>query len=87
MVALLVLRHAPAHALTFDDRGEIRLGLRAYVAARVGTKTIGDRTTRSTSRVSGAGHLRQNRFFLQLSYDHDLTRMVKESWGLLARSA
>ena len=28
--------------------------------------------------------MRQNRYFLQLSYDHDLTRLVKNSWGLLA---
>jgi hypothetical protein len=28
--------------------------------------------------------MRQNRYFLQLSWDHDLTRLVKRSWGLIA---
>ena len=85
LVALLVLIGTrPALALTFDDRGEMRLGLRAYNAVRVGTETIGDSNNPLNYPVSGAGHLRQDRFFLQISYDHDLTRLVHESMGLLA---
>src|SRR5262249_1053801 len=71
-------------ALTMDERGEIRLGLRGYTAVRVGTERIGDSDNPLNYPVSGAGHLRQNRYFLQLSYDHDLTRLAKQSYGLLA---
>ena len=55
LVALLVLIGTrPALALTFDDRGEMRLGLRAYTAVRVGTETIGDsRQPAQLSRVRG----------------------------------
>ena len=84
VVAGLTLGALSAHAINIDSRGEVRLGLRSYVAARVGTNTIGSENNPLNWPRSGAGHLRQNRFFVQLSYDHDLTRMVKESWGLLA---
>jgi hypothetical protein len=85
LVALAVLIGTrSAFALTFDDRGEMRLGLRAYNAVRVGTETIGNSDNPLNYPVSGAGHLRQDRFFLQLEYDHDLTRLVHESVGLLA---
>ncbi len=84
VVAGLTLGALSAHAINIDHRGEVRLGLRSYVAARVGTNTIGSENNPLNWPRSGAGHLRQNRFFVQLSYDHDLTRMVKESWGLLA---
>ena len=73
-----------ALALSLDERGEIRLGMRAYTAVRVGSERIGDDQNPLNWPVSGAGHLRQNRYFLQLSYDHDLTRLVKHSWGLIA---
>jgi hypothetical protein len=73
-----------ALALTLDERGEIRLGLRGYTAVRVGSERIGDSDNPLNYPVSGAGHLRQNRYFLQLSYDHDLTRLAKQSFGLLA---
>jgi Protein of unknown function (DUF1302) len=73
-----------ALALSLDERGEIRLGLRGYTAVRVGSERIGDSDNPLNYPVSGAGHLRQNRYFLQLSYDHDLTRLAKQSLGLLA---
>src|SRR4029453_8646386 len=73
-----------ALALSIDERGEMRLGMRAYPAVRLGTERIGGSDNPLNYPVSGAGHLRQNRYFLQLSWDHDLTRMVKHSWGLIA---
>jgi hypothetical protein len=73
-----------AFALTLDDRGEMRLGLRAYTAVRVGTNTIGDAEDPLNYPVSGSGHLRQDRFFLQIHFDHDLTRLASQSRGLLA---
>ena len=85
LAALAVLSSTrPIFALSIDDRGEMRLGLRAYMAYRVGTNTIGDSDDPLNYPVSGTGHLRQNRFFLQLHWDHDLTRLAKQSWGLLA---
>ena len=41
----------PARALTLDDRGEMRLGLRAYTAARIGTEKMAAATTRSAFRT------------------------------------
>jgi hypothetical protein len=73
-----------ALALSIDEQGEMRLGMRAYTAVRLGTERIGGSDNPLNYPVSGAGHLRQNRYFLQLSWDHDLTRMVKHSWGLIA---
>ena len=85
VTALAVLSGTRAAvALTLDDQGEMRLGLRAYTAVRVGTNEIGDSTDPLNYPVSGAGHLRQNRFFLQIHWDHDLTRLATQSWGLLA---
>jgi len=73
-----------ALALSLDGRGEMRLGMRAYTAVRIGTNRIGAEDNPLNYPVSGVGHLRQNRYFLQLSWDHDMTRMVHESYGLLA---
>jgi hypothetical protein len=84
VVAVLACGARAALAISIDPRGEVRLGLRSYVAARVGTQRIGGDSNPLNWPESGAGHLRQNRYFVQLSYDHDLTRLVKESWGLLA---
>ena len=39
--ASAALLASPAHALMLDDRGEMRLGLRAYTAVRVGTEEMG----------------------------------------------
>src|SRR5262245_32598988 len=73
-----------ALALSIDDRGDMRLGMRAYTAVRIGSERIGNDDNPLNWPVSGAGHVRQNRYFLQLSWDHDLTQAVSTSWGLLA---
>ncbi len=72
----------PALALNIDDRGEMRLGMRAYTAVRIGSEYVGGEDNPLNWPESGAGHLRQNRYFLQLSWDHDLTRTAKSGWGL-----
>lgn len=74
----------PAGAYDIDSRGEMRLGLRAYTAVRVGTERIGGDDNPLSWPVSPAGHLRQHRYFLQVDWEHDLRRLSKESWGLLA---
>lgn len=73
-----------ARAFSIDNRGEMRLGMRSYTAVRVGTQRIGGEDNPLNWPESGAGHLRQNRWFLQLSWDHDLTRLYTDSRGLLA---
>lgn len=86
-----------SHAANLDENGEITLGLRSYVNARVGTQStdnefnIGDRgdgqpdilQKSKTFPYSPAGHLRQNRFFLELEWKHDLRRLQEEGFGPL----
>jgi hypothetical protein len=73
---------SPAHAIALDDRGEMTLGLRAYTAVRVGTETIGNKDNPLNFPRSDAGHVRQDRYFLELRYDHDLKRLANTGWGL-----
>src|SRR6266403_2972841 len=80
--ATLTLVVRPAHALTLDDRGEMRLGLRAYTAARIGTEKMGGSDDPLSYPNSAAGHLRQHRYFLELKLDHDVRRLAKTGWGL-----
>jgi hypothetical protein len=70
-----------ARAIPLDDRGEMKLGMRAYTALRIGTQKIGDDDNPLNWPASGAGHVRQNRYFLQLDFDHDLTRLAQSGWG------
>jgi hypothetical protein len=81
---LLALPHA-GRAVTLDDRGEMRFGLRAYTAARIGTERTGAAGDPLSFPDSSAGHLRQNRFFLELKLDHDLTRLANTGRGGLSR--
>lgn len=73
-------RHAKA--LTLDDRSEMRLGLRAYTAVRVGTEQMGTEDDPLTFPSSGAGHVRQHRYFLELKLDHDIRRLATTTKGL-----
>jgi hypothetical protein len=73
---------ARAHALVLDDRGEMRLGMRAYTAVRIGTETMGGDSDPLTFPGSGAGHIRQHRYFLELKLDHDIRRLAKTGWGV-----
>jgi len=73
-----------ARAVSLDDRSEMNLGMRAYNAVRVGSQNIGGEDNPLNWPGSPAGHVRQHRYFLQLDYDHDLTRLAKEGWGLAA---
>src|SRR5215467_2677956 len=78
---LLSLAVRPSHALVLDDRNEMRLGLRAYTAVRIGTDVMGDEDNPLTFPHSGEGHVRQNRYFLELKLDHDLTRLATTTKG------
>src|SRR6185295_15266915 len=70
-----------ADAFPLDSRGEIKLGLRAYTAVRVGTEEIGGDENPLNYPGSAAGHVRQHRYFLQLDFDHDITRLSHDGWG------
>src|SRR5437899_5078510 len=72
----------PGPAVTLDDRGEMRLGLRAYTAARIGTEKTGGSADPLSFPNSAAGHLRQHRYFLELKLDHDVRRLARTGWGL-----
>ena len=78
---LLCVSLRPAHALTLDDRGEMRLGMRAYTAVRIGTEEMGGEDNPLTFPHSGAGHVRQNRYFLELKLDHDIRRLATTTKG------
>lgn len=97
-IAAITFLAAPAWAARLDKAGEVKLGLRTYVNARIGTEntdhlfidteqaeaTGGTETRSETFPYSSAGHLRQNRFFLELDFEHKLDRLVREGFGPLA---
>ena len=70
-----------ASAILLDDRGELKLSLRAYTAVRIGTQEIGGTENPLNYPGSAAGHVRQHRYFLQLDFDHELTRIARDGWG------
>jgi len=72
---------APAGAVVLDDRGEMRFGLRAYTAVRVGTEKMGGDDDPLTFPDSSAGHVRQHRYFLELKLDHDIKRLGTTTKG------
>ena len=82
-LALLALfRPTPTAALVLDDRGEMRLGMRAYTAVRIGTEKMGEEDTDPLSWPgSGTGHVRQHRYFLELKLDHDIRRLGTTTKG------
>jgi len=93
LLVLAACAAAQARGASLDEAGDIKLGVRAYTAARVATQDTniqliegapGRITTRSlTFPVSAEGHLRQSRSFVEATLDHDLDRLVKEGFGPL----
>jgi len=79
--ALASLAAPPAGAVTLDDRGEMRLGLRAYTAARFGTEAMGGDEDPLSFPHSSPGHLRQHRYFLSIKLDHDILRLATTTKG------
>lgn len=99
VVASLALCSKQSMAASLDKDGDIKLGLRAYVNARVGTENTHDGvllappgTANPSNQVSmsgtfphsDAGHLRQNRAFIEVEFNHDLDRLLKEGFGPLS---
>jgi len=79
---LLLATPWPGSALVLDDRGEMRLGMRAYTAVRIGTEKMGGDADPLTFPASAAGHVRQHRYFLELKLDHDIRRLGTTTKGL-----
>ncbi len=83
----------PAGAVPLDKDGDIKLGVRTYVNARIGTERTHDGardpedpgvSTSATWPRSAAGHLRQNRFFAEVELKHDLDRLRLNGVGPLS---
>ena len=83
-------------AISLDTDGDLKLGARFYVNARVGTEDTHNGVPISSSRLrppvvtvsnsatfpySPAGHLRQNRGFIEVELNHNLDRLVRENVG------
>ncbi|MBI1818631.1 MAG: hypothetical protein HYR72_26915 [Deltaproteobacteria bacterium] len=73
-------------AVSLDKDGDLKLGVRTYVNARVGTQdtsksVIPGVATTETFPFSASGHVRQNRAYIEAELDHDLSRLVKEGVG------
>ncbi len=82
LVALaFTLAATAARALPLDESGDMKLSLRAYTSVRIGTEKIGGQDNPLSYPSSAAGHVRQHRYFLQLNFDHNLSRVTDTSWG------
>ena len=85
-----------SEAISLDEEGDMKLGVRTYVNARVGTEATHDGPVYKTSPSatselnlgtfphSDAGHLRQNRYYIEAELNHDLNRLVKQGVGPLS---
>ncbi len=92
-LALAVVGRGRAPAVPLDKDGDIKLGVRTYVNARIGTERTHDGVrdtddpgvaTGATWPRSAAGHLRQNRVFIEAELKHDLDRLRREGIGPLS---
>ena len=93
LVLLTAALATRAHGAALDQEGDIKLGVRAYTAARVGTQDTdiqlieqapGRITQRSlTFPVSATGHLRQSRSFVEATLEHNLDRLLQQGFGPL----
>ena len=80
--ALLTLPAPMARAISLDDRGEMRLLMRAYTDVRIGTEKEGGSDDPLSFPRSAAGHVRQHRYFLELKLDHDIKRFATTGTGV-----
>jgi hypothetical protein len=96
MVLSLLVWRSGSQAISLDSDGDIKLGARAYVNARVGTEDTHEgvlisspnnmppvvtTSTTATFPYSPAGHLRQNRGFIEIELNHSLDRLVRNGVG------
>lgn len=97
VAAVVLMWSIQSRAIPLDKEGDIKLGVRTYVNARVGTENTDQGPLPPVGSVSGsdhlilgtfphspAGHLRQNRAFIEVELNHELNRLVKEGVGPLS---
>ncbi len=95
-IVSLHLWRGSSWGIALDSDGDIKLGARVYVNARVGTEDthngvlisssprnppVVTTSTSATFPYSPAGHLRQNRGFIEIELNHNLDRLVREGVG------
>jgi hypothetical protein len=78
-------------AVSLDKDGDLKLGVRTYVNARIGTEDtdrsiVFNRAHQEISETqtfpfSAGGHVRQNRGYIEAELDHDMDRLVKDGVG------
>jgi len=84
IAALSVATERRSQALTLDEAGTINLGVRAYTDVRIHTQEYqcirpdGSGYNGATFPCSPAGHLQQSRWFLEMKWNHDLLKYVKD---------
>jgi hypothetical protein len=90
-VVSLVAWRTPLGAVPLDKEGDIRLGVRTYANTRIGTQNTDQTPDFATAPIrsrtfpfSAAGHLRQNRYFIEAELKHDIDRLVEDGIGPLA---
>jgi hypothetical protein len=95
VAATTMLWRAQSRAIPLDADGDIKLGVRTYVNVRIGTETTHDgvilgpgtpdqTSTSATFPHSDAGHMRQNRAYIEAELNHDLARLVRQGVGPLS---
>jgi hypothetical protein len=92
VAANMMLWCVQSGAISLDADGDIKFGLRTYVNVRMGTENthdgviIGPGTPDQSSQTgtfphSDAGHMRQNRAYVEAELNHDLLRLVHKGVG------
>lgn len=96
ILLIVLLWRSGGWAIPLDKDGDLKLGARMYVNARVGTQDTKtgppipggnppaaeeEYLANGTFPYSSAGHLRQNRAFIEINLKHDLKRLVKDGVG------
>ena len=99
VVLLLHLWCSDSRGISLDTDGDIKLGARTYVNARVGTEDTHNGVIKTSPKndppvvtssdsatfpYSSAGHLRQNREFIEVELNHNLDRLVRQGVGPLS---
>jgi hypothetical protein len=73
-----------ARAISLDEEGTIQLNVRAYTNLRVSTmaaqstRPANGASSGPTYPYSGAFHVMQNRYFLEVQWDHDLLPLLED---------
>jgi len=88
VVAVCAAGVSSVYAISLDEEGTIKLGVRSYAASRVGTEDtnifISPTRRNYTFPVSASGHVRQLRGFVEAELDNDIMRLYEKGVGPLS---